>query len=451
MRSRSVVFILMILLSLSLTGCKQIGKIENAACSALPEGDMQEHCYQDAAVRAQEATICESITGDEFTAAQGNPRRNKCYRRVAEKTGDFELCDKLTPGSMAETKNGCFMLVAISELDASICDHIDDNYMKTRCREEVEKIFPYCVDEKDDITRYNQCILETAIDEEKISYCDKHANPSLCVIGFNDELMKRGELLGVDECKRLNDVDARYTCSLLYAHGSGDDSNCDSIPDSNYARLCTALSWSEIGPGQDPDFRLDPDKRDSMIEHCDSIADTRWKGMCFGMLANTLETEWDGGIGNYNFDVAQHIQLKKDAYISFLEFCSNDAFFSSDSLANTEMLETMCLLKTMTLSDPSVCSELTGDAKTECEDISPIDTGVCPEEDDACKEFILPIHQDVLDCKKHEVDGRPTVESLRCEEKVKSAHFIKLYSISKEVQEVDGVPIETITSMLIEG
>lgn len=446
--NKLVVFTLFLLSILFLSGCGAIGKMQSGACSAFSEGsNMEEHCYQDAAVRAGIPDICSKITGSQFTAGQGNPRRNKCYRRVAIKLGDETICERLTPGSMAESKDGCYVLVALNEFDLSICDNINDNFMKEDCLKKVEAKFPYCKDEVNE-EKTNECILETAIKQEKLSYCDRHENPSLCVIGFNSDLSKSDEIISIKECKSLNDPDGRNTCTLLYSYDSGDDAHCGSVPDPIFSKLCTSLSWNSLGDGDDPYEFLIDDTRQNMASVCDSMdVNSKWTGVCYGMLAHSLEMRWDDGVENSDFDPGSNVGLKQDLYKSYLKMCNNKELIGSDK---NEVIETMCLLKTFTLSDVSVCSELEGDAKQECEVIGQVDTGVCIHDIALCEEILLPIHKDVKVCREKMVDGVRSRESFYCEQRVKSAHAIKLYSVSKGVRSLNGVPIETVTDMIVE-
>lgn len=93
-----------------------VGSAEEVACGGLSGSD-RDHCYQDAAVRMSDPSLCEEI--------EYGPPRSKCYMRIAEKEGDSDLCEKLMiyPGSSGEySRLECYQKVAVTTDDPAYCD-----------------------------------------------------------------------------------------------------------------------------------------------------------------------------------------------------------------------------------------------------------------------------------------------------------------------------------------
>lgn len=117
-----------------------VGNIELFICDGL-EGNEADHCYQDAAIRMSNPEVCEDV--------QRAAPKSKCYLLVAEKTGDLETCEDITPGFATYDKQQCYQLIAIQTQNASICNMMG-NYQhygndispggisKDICLEEVE-------------------------------------------------------------------------------------------------------------------------------------------------------------------------------------------------------------------------------------------------------------------------------------------------------------------------
>jgi hypothetical protein len=92
-----------------------VGSAEGVACEAL-EGSDRDHCYQDAAVRKSDPSLCEEI--------EYGPPRSKCYMRIAEKDGDVSFCGDLmiNPGYSGEySRLECYQRVAVATQDPAYC------------------------------------------------------------------------------------------------------------------------------------------------------------------------------------------------------------------------------------------------------------------------------------------------------------------------------------------
>jgi hypothetical protein len=114
------------LLGLSLlSGCTFYGTVEKSVCGLLPSGRSAELCYQDAAVQLRDPSVCEKIAGSGWSAADGNPRRNKCLRLIAEKEQNESICDLLVPGHFAESKEDCIGFVKEQKAACENCTTVN--------------------------------------------------------------------------------------------------------------------------------------------------------------------------------------------------------------------------------------------------------------------------------------------------------------------------------------
>ncbi len=93
-----------------------IGAIEEVACGVFFEGKDQDHCFQDAAIRQGDASVCEKIKGETFSKLAGNPPRDKCYMLIAVKKKDITLCGKIKGGLISYTPKMCLEKVAMGAL-----------------------------------------------------------------------------------------------------------------------------------------------------------------------------------------------------------------------------------------------------------------------------------------------------------------------------------------------
>ncbi|PIR75125.1 MAG: hypothetical protein CO030_03715 [Candidatus Magasanikbacteria bacterium CG_4_9_14_0_2_um_filter_42_11] len=101
---------------LFLTGCT--GTINEWACQFY---DNPDHCMQNAAVQEANPDTCEKIKGEDFQDAGSNPPKDKCFKRIAENTGDLGVCDKIEGRMYSYTKEECILETSIKHENPSGC------------------------------------------------------------------------------------------------------------------------------------------------------------------------------------------------------------------------------------------------------------------------------------------------------------------------------------------
>ncbi len=128
----------------------------NKDCSEL-EGNEQDSCFADIAVKEQKATICNDITN--------SINRNDCYARVSEAKGEWEPCEKINNDNK---QNLCIQNIALMKGDASICEKmplygLGLDYDTTGCAIQVGKKFkdPKVCENLQNESDKKLCIAET--------------------------------------------------------------------------------------------------------------------------------------------------------------------------------------------------------------------------------------------------------------------------------------------------
>ena len=167
--------IIILLITMLLSGCSLIGRVEETGCRFIRDTKLQEHCYQDAAVRQSNPAVCYKILGTEWDPEDGNPRRNKCFRRIAVKEKMPGLCSRLEPGQFAETENDCYTLVARAADDPLMCNFIEADYFD----EDGEPVYASrmdCYDKVGSQVRCSDCAA-TAVEKNNLMYCELDKNP----------------------------------------------------------------------------------------------------------------------------------------------------------------------------------------------------------------------------------------------------------------------------------
>ena len=98
-----------------LSGCSTINEW---ACQFFDDPD---HCFQNLAVQEANPDDCAKIKGERFRSSGSNPPRDKCYKRIAENTGDLGVCDNIEGGPYSYTKEECILSTAVEHKNPSGC------------------------------------------------------------------------------------------------------------------------------------------------------------------------------------------------------------------------------------------------------------------------------------------------------------------------------------------
>ncbi|HLC46874.1 MAG TPA: hypothetical protein VJI75_03980 [Candidatus Nanoarchaeia archaeon] len=111
-------FLPILALPFLLTGC--LGDLLELSCIFVSDPS---HCYQSAAIQKEDPYGCEKVKAPEgFTAS--NPPKDKCYLKIAEETGDYDVCDNIKGGAGSYTKEECVSGAALSQEDPSGCEKL---------------------------------------------------------------------------------------------------------------------------------------------------------------------------------------------------------------------------------------------------------------------------------------------------------------------------------------
>jgi len=92
-------------------GVVQEGFDATDTCEALT-GNKQDRCYSEAALEAQDAFLCEKITGSQFAEVEGNLPRDQCYLSLAVALCNPRICESIEGGEESFTEVQCKQLIS---------------------------------------------------------------------------------------------------------------------------------------------------------------------------------------------------------------------------------------------------------------------------------------------------------------------------------------------------
>ena len=84
----------------------------------------RDECFADVAVAKLDPTLCEKIKNDLMI-------KNGCYGGIAVTTGDTSTCEKISCSKRIEE---CYSNTAQAKKDQTICEKIQDPYVKYKCK-----------------------------------------------------------------------------------------------------------------------------------------------------------------------------------------------------------------------------------------------------------------------------------------------------------------------------
>lgn len=96
----------------NLIGHKTVGSVEKLWCSFIKNSKKNDHCIQDAAVRANNPDRCDQIKAESFSDLEGPAPRDKCYMLIAGQTGDDSFCDRVEGGMISYSQEECYEAAA---------------------------------------------------------------------------------------------------------------------------------------------------------------------------------------------------------------------------------------------------------------------------------------------------------------------------------------------------
>lgn len=208
--------VLCILPLLFLASCDWlIGSAESIGCNFV-SGKTQDHCYQDAAVRKADPDLCANIKAEDFTELQGPAPRDKCYLRIAEKTGNADVCEDIVGGTISYSQQECMYLAAMQSGDISICNRIQGSkattfrgtFNKERCLEDITPV-------QQDYEEIDEALPDSELEGE----CkhDSHC-PALCE---GNIMWKQGCNARTNTCEKTFDYDCTAQTETVAAMSFG--------------------------------------------------------------------------------------------------------------------------------------------------------------------------------------------------------------------------------------
>jgi hypothetical protein len=257
---------------------------------------VKERCYAAVAEQNKDVTLCEEAGVD----------RDLCYSFVAEETLNDSYCESI---NYQGDKNLCYLNIGREMKDASFCEEVSDDY-RERCTEEVNDLIDsnsLCNDTEYSKGR-NKCLQVLAISEKDIEVCEHISATSPmwdCKVQFMD----------LDNCLGLNHPRDKNDCLEAFAGFTKDSSICFEhlrrSPDRCVENVAVALGDWEICmelehsggcllslAEKEQDSEL-CERIDSLllkdlclskipkIENCIKIEDEKYAGECFGEIVKS--------------------------------------------------------------------------------------------------------------------------------------------------------------------
>ena len=139
------IFVGFLAMPILFSGC--LAGINKWACSFFDDPD---HCMQNMAIQSANPDDCAHIKGEDFASSGSNPPRDKCYKTIAENTGDASICDEIEGGMYSYTKEECIASTAVKNDDPGACMGLSGESKRNCLSQLSSKIYPGSVMEIDD-------------------------------------------------------------------------------------------------------------------------------------------------------------------------------------------------------------------------------------------------------------------------------------------------------------
>jgi hypothetical protein len=380
--------------SLFLAGCSVVGTLEKTGCKLLPAGNTKDHCWQDAAVRLSMPSICYFIQGYKFGGVANSPPMTKCFLRIAEKEHDPFICEKIIEGHPnGYTRDDCRMATAIAAKNTAFCDLVENNesrgfgmeiISRDACYMQVGQRPSYCEGSKEPA----KCISAAAIEMLDVSICEDAPgvkDQQLCLMNAIEgiqAMMINGSDKGwsSDQCKRFNDPNLKYMCSIWAVAAFEQDKACGNILETQYNELCKLMvQYHRTLPE-----KYSEKEKEKAIADCDKFTIEEFKSMCLLSFGHELElTAGNEGPGDSK-DI-----MNKDAVEFYIKGCD-----MLDEKQQPPEAMFICIMLPSNIVEKSFCGSYTDRVKDLCLELVAMETGDCSKISDGeirsdCKDGAL--------------------------------------------------------------
>jgi len=209
--------------------------IKESDCDYMGSQYYKDICYLDVASSTQDLSICEKI--------QNHLYKRQCYTEFAQAKQDLLICDKIQD----DDKYFCYRYVAKAKEDLSICDQIPLQGTKDACYLDIAKIKqdPSICEQIQVQGTKDYCYLHVAIAKQDSSLCS--AIESQNIYTKDDCYLRiffRKKDLAI--CNLVQDQAKQINCYADFANTIQDPSICDLIKDQNIKNNCICGAEPEI-------------------------------------------------------------------------------------------------------------------------------------------------------------------------------------------------------------
>jgi hypothetical protein len=189
---------------------------ESYVCASINDSAKKNECYISLAVSQEDSSICNGLIME---------AHDLCYREVATSKNDSLLCNRI---ENIEVKDDCYHTLALTVGDSLICGKIQTQDKREDCYNTIalSKEDPSICDKIETVGKMDDCYSTIALSKEDPSICDKINN-----VGKKDDCYNK--IMGSREnpslCNKIGDEDTRDECFRSAALSKEDPSLCDKI------------------------------------------------------------------------------------------------------------------------------------------------------------------------------------------------------------------------------
>ena len=240
-----------------------IGKNNSSICDNIKDKHIKGGCLKHIAVAKGNAKLCDDIEDQSLKTAclmqvaveigdvapcnyVGSPEQSECYKLVAIKTQDIELCDEIYL-EKSNIKNECIIQIAIALNNPTLCERIKDDENKDNCKkwisEDTGSDMSLC-SEITDKKKKESCIKNIATQYNKPELCkDLEIYKDICL----KDVAFRNSQSSI--CNELDDTQKIYDCHFKIARDKKDASYCLTITKAGTKEKCIhnmAVTYKDV-------------------------------------------------------------------------------------------------------------------------------------------------------------------------------------------------------------
>jgi len=219
-------------------------------------------------------------------------QRNSCLRTTASDNDDLFICEAIDDTNQRKScRSGVYQKIAIENLDANICDYIEEGYYKDSCYEKIAQLTgdaTYC-EKVGDVEDRDECYLEFILETGDVSLCDLVVTSE-----YQDACTFISIFYSSDfnQCKNIQNKEYRWMCYHVYIGYTISSETCQTYEDAEDKFECYFESFenaemTDCDKVDEIEYRdecyLNFIERDGDLSQCDLIITPSIRDECKGV------------------------------------------------------------------------------------------------------------------------------------------------------------------------